>query len=86
MPVSTTMAASGSRSSSHRRPCQALRVRQAEVEQHARRAVNQLPAVGEQPRPLNRDAGARLEKQLLDQKGITVIVFNQQNPNLLRTS
>ncbi len=65
---------------------EAARVGQAQVEQHAGRAAEQLRRLGEQPGPLYLGPDARLAEQFLDQQGITVVVLDEQDPGLVCVS
>ena len=65
---------------------EAPRVGQAKVEQHAGSAGYQLPGISEHPHPLHQHASARLVEQFLNKKGVAIVVFNQQNPQLLRVT
>ena len=64
-------------------PVQALRVRQAEVEQHAGRAGYQVLGLGQGPRALHDDRGSDLAQQLADEQGVAVVVLDEQDMDLI---
>ena len=64
-------------------PLQALRVGQAQIEQHAGRVRDQGRGLAEGPGPLHHDRGVHLPQELLDEQGIAVVVFDQQDGHLL---
>ncbi len=84
MPVSTTTVASGSCWSSHRRPSrpwESGRPRSSSTQ--AASGISFLASASSRAR-CDLDSGARLVEQFLDQKGIAVVVLDQQDPYLLR--
>ena len=64
-------------------PVQALRIRQAQVEEHAGRIGDQGLGLGERPRAPHHDRGAHLAQQLADQQGVAVVVLDEQDLYLI---
>ena len=64
-------------------PVQALRVRQAEVEQHAGRAGYQVLGLDQGPRAPDDDRGSDLAEQLADEHGVAVVVLDEQDLDLV---
>ena len=64
-------------------PLQALRVGQAQVEQHAGRVRDQRGGLAEGPGPLHHDRGVHLQQELLDEQGVAVVVFDEQDRHLV---
>ena len=64
-------------------PVQSLRVRQAEVEQHASRAGYQVLGLDQGPRTLHDDRGSDLAEQLADEQGVAVVVLDEQDMDLI---
>ena len=64
-------------------PVQALRIRQAQVEQHAGHAGHQALGLGERPRASHHDCGSHLAQQLADQQGVAVVVLDEQDLDLI---
>ena len=64
-------------------PVQALRIRQAEVEEHAGRAGYQLLGLGQGPRAPHGDRRPHLAQQLADEHGVPVVVLDEQDLDLI---
>ena len=64
-------------------PVQALRIRQAQVEEHAGRVGDQGLGLGERPRAPHHDRGSHLAQQLADQQGVAVVVLDEQDLYLI---
>ena len=64
-------------------PVQPLGVRQAEVEQHASRAGHQVLGLDQGARAPDDDRGSDLAEQLADEHGVTVVVLDEQDLDLV---
>ncbi len=64
-------------------PLQALRVRQAQVEQHARGIGHQGRGLAQRPGSLHDDRGVHVPQQFLDEQGVAVVVLHEQDGHLL---
>jgi len=61
---------------------QLVRIGEVQVEEHAGRRGQQWLCLGDRPHPVKRDGGSRFHQEFLDEKGVPIIVLDQQHLHL----